>query len=281
MVGARVDRRGDAERKASGGARGVRPGALPAVSKDSPIPLHLQIRQVLLDSIESGELGPGARLLQEREIAAMYETSLAPVRQAILDLVKEGYLYRQRGQGTFVRESKVEEKISILTSFSESMRRKGLDPDVRVLKHELSTAPKEVRDALQTRERTLILLERLALVGRDAVAILTSWLSPRAFPGLVDLPLDGRSLYRTLEEKYSTTVVRAENLIEVVRCNPTESALLGVPRGTPALKVEGRTFDETDAPVEHSKVVYRADRFRFQLDSYRHSDQVVHVIGGP
>jgi GntR family transcriptional regulator len=70
-------------------------------------------------------------------------------------------------------------------------------------------------------------------------------------------------------------------VIEIVRCNPADAALLSVPRGTAALMVEGRTFDQSDTPVEYSRVVYKADRFRFRLDSYRHSDQVVHVIGGP
>ncbi len=96
------------------------------VNRDSPIPLHHQVRSYLLGCIERGELLPGQILLQEREYAARFGISLAPVRQAILDLVKEGYLYRVPGRGTFVREQKVEEKISILSSFSESMRAKGL-----------------------------------------------------------------------------------------------------------------------------------------------------------
>jgi GntR family transcriptional regulator len=250
------------------------------VNRQSPIPLHLQIRQILLDSIESGELRPGARLLQEREIAARYDLSLAPVRQAILDLVKEGYLYRERGRGTFVREPKVEEKISILSSFTESLRAKGLRADVRVLKQELVSAPKDVHAALLAREQSLLLIERLALVDHEPVALLAAYLSPTSFPGLNEVSLENASLYRTLEERFGTTVVRAENVIEVMRCNPAEAALLDVPRGTPALQVEGRTFDQQDRPVEYSRVVYRADRFRFRLDSFRRSDQVVHVMDG-
>src|SRR5690242_16824446 len=99
---------------------------LPSINRDSPIPLHHQVRNYLLSCMERGELQPGQQLLQERAYAARFGISLAPVRQAILDLVKEGLLYRVPGRGTFVREQKVEEKISILSSFSESMRAKGL-----------------------------------------------------------------------------------------------------------------------------------------------------------
>ena len=86
----------------------------PMINRESPVPLHTQFRQYLVALIERGELDPGAQVPRERELAERHGVSLAPVRQAILDLVKEGYFYRVRGKGTFVREAKVEEKISIL-----------------------------------------------------------------------------------------------------------------------------------------------------------------------
>src|SRR5215831_15256708 len=91
-------------------------GETVSISRDSPVPLHHQMRNYLLGCIERGELQAGQKLLQEREYAARFGISLAPVRQAILDLVKENYLYRVPGRGTFVREQKVEEKIIILSS---------------------------------------------------------------------------------------------------------------------------------------------------------------------
>src|SRR5690348_15540416 len=103
------------------------------INRDSPVPLHHQVRNYLLGCFERGELQPGQQLLRESEYATRFGISLAPVRQAILDLVKEGYLYRVPGRGTFVREQKVEEKISILSSFSESMRAKGLNAALRVI----------------------------------------------------------------------------------------------------------------------------------------------------
>src|SRR5689334_22240186 len=72
------------------------------VSRSLPTPLHAQIRRLLLAMIERGELKPGKPLPTERDLAQRHRVSLAPVRQAILDLAREGVLYRVRGQGTFV-----------------------------------------------------------------------------------------------------------------------------------------------------------------------------------
>src|SRR5947209_16319783 len=123
---------------------------LPSINRDSPIPLHHQVRSYLLRCIERGELLPGQQLLQEREYATRFGISLAPVRQAILDLVKEGLLYRTPGRGTFVREQKVEEKISILSSFSESMKAKGLGAVQRVVDLRVLKLPQSLRKTLES-----------------------------------------------------------------------------------------------------------------------------------
>ncbi len=251
------------------------------VSRDSPVPLHHQVRNYLLGCIERGELLPGQKLLQEREYSARFGISLAPVRQAILDLVKEGYFYRVPGRGTFVREQKVEEKISILASFSESMRAKGLNAVLRVVELHVGIAPPTVRAMLETEDQQFVFLQRVASVEGKAIALLSSYLPARLVPGIETLDFNGRSLYKTLEERYGIVLARAESTIEVVRCRGTQSTVLGIPPGTPMLQVEGKTYDVTDQFVEFSQVLYRADRFRFTIESFRRDDRVLHLIGAP
>src|SRR6516225_5753378 len=70
---------------------------------DPGMTLHARISQLLVDLIQSDALTPGEQLPPERELAQMLGVSLAPVRQAILDVVSKGLLERRRGRGTFVR----------------------------------------------------------------------------------------------------------------------------------------------------------------------------------
>ena len=251
------------------------------INRDSPVPLHHQMRNYLLGCLERGELQPGQQLLRESEYATRFGISLAPVRQAILDLVKEGYFYRVPGRGTFVREQKVAEKISILSSFSESMKAKGLNADLRVIELRVGKVPPAIKAILEAGDEPFVLLQRVALVEGKAIALLASYLPARLAPGLEKLDLNGQSLYKTLEERYGIVLGRAENTIEVVRCRNNQSALLGIPTGTPMLQVEGKTYDVTDQFVEFAQVLYRADRFRFTIESYRRDDRVLHLIGTP
>src|SRR5437763_12199706 len=149
-----------------------------SISRGSPVPLHHQLRQLLQDQIDRGSLRPGQQLPHERQYAEHLGISLAPVRQALLDLVRLGYLIRVRGKGTFVRDDKVIEKVSLLGSFTESLRRQGLEPRFTVIRAENEAAPRHVREAIDGHPARLFRLERLASAAGGPLALLTAWLDP-------------------------------------------------------------------------------------------------------
>jgi GntR family transcriptional regulator len=235
----------------------------------SGMPLHVRISQLMVDLIESGELAVGERLPAERELAELLGVSLAPVRQAILDAVNKGLLVRGPG---------LEEKVSILHSLTESMQAQHVEVDTRVLRQESVPMPAELAKALGTRERKALLIERVAIVGREPVALLQAYLSPRAYPGLMDASFANHSLYETLRDKYATVVTSASSVIELSRSTSAEAEKLGIAVGEPLLRVEGTACDELGNPVEYFRVLYRGDRVRFHLESHRQSDRVVRLL---
>jgi GntR family transcriptional regulator len=235
---------------------------------------------LLLDLIERGELRAGERLPAERDLAGLFGVSLAPVRQAILGVVADGFLTRRRGLGTFVRERALDEKISILHSMTESMREQHVEVETQVLRQEIVPTSARVARALELADPEVLLLERLAVVEREPVALMRAYLSLRQFPGLQEAPLVNRSLYETLQEQYGVSVVRAESVIEVERCASKDALKLGVLPGEPLLRVEGTAFAEHDLPVERFRVLYRGDRVRFHLDSHRGTDRMLRLLHG-
>jgi GntR family transcriptional regulator len=246
----------------------------PGLVRNSPVPLHYQLRHLLVGMIEEGAIGPGEGLPPERELAARFGVSLAPVRQAILDLVKEGALYRVRGKGTFVVERSLVEHVSILSSFTASMREKGLEVEMRLLRHANVRCPADVSSALATRERTVTRLERLAVVQEEPVALFASYLSPKRFPGIGRKLAERGSLSTVLADDFGVVPVHAGTIVEVGRCTTAQSTLLHIPAGSSLLIARGTSYDADDVPVEHFDVHYRADRIRLRLDSHRYAEQV-------
>ena len=250
------------------------------IGHGSQLPLHAQIQQLLLDLIDRGELKPGEQLPAERELATLFGVSLAPVRQAILGVVADGFLTRRRGLGTFVRERALDEKISILHSMTESMREQHVEVETRVLRQEIVPTSARVAGSLQLSDPTVLLLERLAVVEHEPVALMRAYLSLSQFPGLDKADFVNRSLYETLQATFGVSVVRAESVIEVERCASKDAVKLGVMTGEPLLRVEGTAFAEQDRPVERFRVLYRGDRVRFHIDAHRASDRMLRLVPG-
>src|ERR1700746_647394 len=95
-----------------------------------------ETRERVLELIEP--LQGGASIPSERQLSVNLSVSRLTVRAALEELVREGYLVRRRGAGTFVAEPKVQKGMNI-TSFSDDMRARGLQPASRTL--ELRTIP--------------------------------------------------------------------------------------------------------------------------------------------
>src|SRR5436309_12803171 len=101
-----------------------------------PLPMSKQedTRDRVLDLIES--LHVGQPIPAERQLAVDLAVSRLTVRAALDELVRDGYLDRRHGSGTYVTEPKIAQPLT-LTSFSDDMRRRGMTPGSRTV--ELTT----------------------------------------------------------------------------------------------------------------------------------------------
>lgn len=241
-----------------------------ALNRHSAVPFHYQFKRMLLDQITSGALPPGARLPTEREYAAQLGVSLAPIRQALGELARQGYVERVKSRGTFVRRRKIDQKITALSSFTDSMHQTGLPVGVRVLRLERCRPSKEIAARLRLSGHEMVVaLQRLCLLEEEPVALLRSWLPAAMFPNLEGHSFADRSLYHLLEEEYGCRLRRAESYIEVCPADEESSALLASGLGAPLIRVESVTYEWHDHAVEYVEVLYRADRYRFFMESRR------------
>ncbi|MEH7414463.1 GntR family transcriptional regulator [Neobacillus drentensis] len=59
------------------------------------------VKEKITEWITSGKVQPGEKIYSENELVKMFGVSRHTVRQAVGDLVHEGWLYREQGAGTF------------------------------------------------------------------------------------------------------------------------------------------------------------------------------------
>src|ERR1700730_18173235 len=88
----------------------------------------------VLDLMEALEVGDA--IPSERQLSQDMKVSRLTIRAALDELVRDGYLDRRHGSGTYVTEPKIAQPLT-LTSFSDEMRRRGMIPGSRTI--ELTT----------------------------------------------------------------------------------------------------------------------------------------------
>lgn len=225
------------------------------------IPKYYQVKRRLLDL--TATLPPGSPVPPERALAEQYNTSRTTIRQALAELVIEGRLLRVQGKGTFVSKPKVAQELQ-LTSYTEDMRAQGLQPATRVIEVGYVTADEALAGRLGIRPGGRVLrIHRLRLADGEPMAIETTHLAARRFPGLRRQLDRYASLYEALATAYEVHLAEAEETIETVLATPQDAQLLGVDVGMPLLLLSRHSFDTTGTPVEWVRSLYRGDRYKF------------------
>ncbi len=72
------------------------------LNTDSPMPLYIQLADILRQAIDACEYMVGHKIPSENELAKQYGVGRPTVRQATDLLIREGALERRRGSGTYV-----------------------------------------------------------------------------------------------------------------------------------------------------------------------------------
>jgi GntR family transcriptional regulator len=244
---------------------------------NSPIPLYYQLKARIEEQIESGHWKPGDRVPSESELGEFYRVSRTTVRQALAELVNQGMLLRIQGKGTFVAEPRIQQHLSQLTSFTQDMQARGKKPDSQVLRLELVSPPALVKEALQLRGHSqVILLQRLRLADAVPMAIENAYLHFEKCKAILDADIAGASLYQLLQS-VGVIPTRARQQWTAVACPAVEARLLGISKGGPVLRIQRTTYDQYDHPFEQVESYYRGDRYIFQAELSDHHLEGAHT----
>jgi GntR family transcriptional regulator len=235
---------------------------MPVIDGRGPVPKHAQLREILLELVER-ELEADAPLPSERELCLRYGISRMTVRQALDALAAEGRVYRVPGKGTFVSRPKIQMNLA-LTSFSQDMRDRGLEPSSRELAHETAPASAVLAAELGVEPGDLVhSLHRLRTANGTPMALERSHVPARLAPDLLAKRLEGRSLYETLAD-YGLAPDRGEQTIEAGLADARQAELLGLEPGSAVLLLQRHAYAGDDL-VEYAVSTYRADRYRLRV----------------
>ena len=232
-------------------------------------PLYQQIKDLILQSLQSGEWKPGEAIPSEMDLAARYRVSQGTVRKAIDELAAGHLVVRRQGKGTFVAthaEQHVQYRFLRLVPDSG-------DPDMEgpahrtVLECKRVRASAEVARALALRTGDAVIQARRILAFGDVPTIMEDlWLPGGPFKGITAEQMADYAgpTYAMFELDFGVRMVRAAEKIRAVAADAQQAHLLGVDRGAPLLSVERIAFTYNDTPMELRRGLYRTDTHHYR-----------------
>jgi len=237
------------------------------LNRNIPVPLYYQLKQLLLNEINTGNLKEHDCLPTEIELSSCFSISRPTVRQAIYELVNEGYLSRQKGKGTFVTKPKFNQEIvHVIEDFNEGMLRKGIQPKTTVLGLQVIGTDDELIQALEIESGAKVIeLSRLRYANGEPIVLVTTYIPYALCPEILNVDLKENSMYKTFE-KYNLYIKKVRRVFEAQKATKADALLLGIKEDDPLMYFETKASLENGSIIEYSKCRYRGDRNTFIVE---------------
>ncbi len=170
-----------------------------------------------------------------------------------------------------------------MTSFTEDMRQRGMQPASRTL--ELRTVPAGARLGRilhVSPSEPIVVATRLRLADRETMAIETLHVRQSLVPDLSAGDLEEHSFYELLQDRYGIELVTGLQTVEPTVTGEDESAALGVPLHSPAFVFERVTRSESrrDRRVRPLCLPRRSVPSRHRAPTWRARALVAHGARG-
>jgi GntR family transcriptional regulator len=239
-----------------------------SVDPQSPVPLYLQLKDLLASRIAEGLLRPGDALPSERQLCEEFGLSRTTVREALRGLNRQGLIRTVPGRGTFVATPRFDLAVRVsLTGFTGDMHREGMMPSSRLLDTGLIMSPAPALIELMDLQPgdAVVRLERLRLVNNVPLALHTVHLNHRLCPQILQHNLAEESLFQLLRSEYGLRLTQAEQQVYAALADQREMGLLDLSYPAAVLRAERKTFLDTGAVIECSTATYCGEWYRLSM----------------
>jgi DNA-binding GntR family transcriptional regulator len=233
--------------------------------------LYLQLQYIIKKKIESGEWPLSSQIPTEEELCNTFSVSRATVRTAVLELVRQGYLKRQQGKGTFIHKNIVSDGIAMLTNLKELMFEDGLALTTKVIARTVMMPVDDLDAKLNIPpDKHIIYIKRLYSVDEEPVLLQESYIPYHLCPLLLEDDIERHSLFDIFEKNYGIKITRVDNHIDITHLSLNESLAIGLTEGAAAILLS-QYFYSGDTLIMYARSVKRPDRFQFFIDLERKS----------
>lgn len=228
-------------------------------------PLYIQIKSYLYSLIASGKADD--QLPSENELAHRFHVSRGTAKQAIMDLVYEGEVYRRKGKGTFIRSSSIDRNYGHrLPSFTKDISSKDSDVTTTCLFFGPVDPTGYMKQLFELMDgEKVVRFKRCVSIDGEPYVVLSSYLNPHYY-GDLSLTDINISLYDALNEKFGFSPTKAKDTYSIVDIAPKTADLLKCDRTSSVCFSRRIGYLDDGKAVEYVESFIRSDRFHLSIN---------------
>ncbi len=231
--------------------------------------LAQQIQQWLLEHIEKGIYQPGEQLPAETELALQLGISRATLREALLNLERQGIVVRKHGIGTFITSGynqRVESGLEQLVSTIEMANKQGLEITFSRLQVRQEPAEAEEAELLGLASgSSLTIIERAILVDEQVVAYMVDAVPASVLSAADISETFNGSVLDLLKQKHPRQVAWARANLVALNADAFLSKQLDIKRGQAILLIKQVSFDDQGLAMDLSRGYFIPQFFSFHV----------------
>ncbi|WP_042477254.1 GntR family transcriptional regulator [Bacillus ndiopicus] len=230
---------------------------------------ELRVKDYLLQGILNGTFSLDDKMPSELVLVEQFKVPRIKIRNVYEFIEKMGYIYSKQGVGRFLKHQRKTLEVVMTgdVSFSEKMRKQTANYKSVVTKLERVPANHEIYNKPQiVPEHTVYLVERLRYIDGEPAALHRSYIIADNFPQIKQANNRLTSMYSFYKSNGINMFHSTFSNLSVSFPNELERALLSCEVLVPLVKVESDNWDkEQNQLLEYTEIIYRTDRFSFQL----------------
>lgn len=228
----------------------------------SPAPRYRQIEAFLLDRIHRGTYPVHHQIPPEERLARDFGVSRMTANKAIQNLVRQGYLVRQPGLGTFVTDRKAESPLHEVLNIAAEVLSRGHAYRNEVLRREAIEADDEIALRLGVRLGTRV-FHTLILHRENEVPIQLEerFVNPKWAPGYLDTDFSRHTPNEVLAA--ACPISEVEHVVEAVPLDPQTAAWLETTPGAPCLRMIRRSWSNEHL-VSYARLIHPGERYKLR-----------------
>jgi GntR family histidine utilization transcriptional repressor len=247
------------------------------MSAAKPVPLYERVKLHILQGMQSGEWGDGARLPSEHDLMETLGASRMTVHRALREMSADGLLRRVQGVGTFVRRETARSALLEITDISEDILARHHAHRARIVTLEAIRADARLAAEFALRPGAKLFHSEIVHYENEVpVQLEERFINPAFAPEYLKQDFCVQTASRYLQN--IAPAAEVEHIIHAILPDARTRELLEIRATEPCLRLQRRTWVTAQSTATSAVLTHPGSRY--SLGSRYHAGWNAKKTGG-